>query len=971
MSAVLRIIKSRQRRSLRSRSRFTQQISQFALGIGIITSLLISLCIIALTFTISSLSQYLPSLETLPILLDSRDGKLHEPTRLFDRSGEHIIAILENLSARDKKYLSIGEDQPDHIPPSLVQATITASDPEFWIHQGFYWDVFQLENHPTLAQRLIAENILWDEQPSIQRAFTERVLAAQITSQYGRNKILEWYINSAKYGDFVYGADAAARAYFDKSAANLSLAEAAILAAAAQSPNLNLLDSPQAAINAKDLILKEMYKLEMISSQEYDQAVNEKITFQQTEDLIFDISPVFTKLVLDQVGELFPLERIMRGGLNIITTLEFDLHSQAECTLTAQLNRITDLPQDEGTSEKCDMARLLPSQQTQGIPTGSSVAASIVVLDPRSGQILSIVDSDEAGIDPTQPSGHPPGSILTPFIYLTSFAQGMSPGTMVWDTSAALPEGFTDVQNPDGKFHGPVRLRTALVNDYFVPTIQILSQLDPNQVWHTAQQLGLRNLEIPTGEGAYLLPLEGGQASLLELSQAYGVFASQGILAGITQDVDLPENGNTPIDPQVVLKVLENSGEEWLDCTNQLTECQTVKRPVISPQLAYLITNTLSDETARWPSLGHPNQLEIGRPVSAKIGSTVTGEDTWTIGYTPNLVAAVWMGLEVPDEEIRNTANLSAGLWHALIQYASRDQPVEEFTTPPGITTMKVCDPSGLLPTDECPHLVDEIFTHGNEPTQVDNLYQTFLINRETDRLATIFTSPELVEEKVFMVVPPEAETWAREANIPTIPQAYDVLDPGTTQSSDVRVSSPEMFNVIKGSIPIMGRATGEGFNYYRLQMGSGLNPETWLQIGEDVDHPVQNGPLEIWDTSGLSGLYALQLVVVYEDDRVESTIVQLTVDNQPPQALIRYPVEGQKFSKDEYDEITLQAEVSDNLELDYVEFFLDGEPLVALSTPPFVVPWRVTPGEHNFLVRALDRAGNSSKASVDFIIGK
>jgi membrane peptidoglycan carboxypeptidase len=969
MNAVPKIVRNRTRRSRQSNKSFTKRFNQFALAFGIISSIIISLSIIALTFTISSLNQSLPSLEALPFLLEPPDGQLLEPTYLLDRSGEHVIAILQYPFAKDQEYLTLGEDQPNQIPSSLINATITALDPGFWSHQGFSWDIFQLENHSTLAQKLIAENILWEEPPSFQRAFTERVLAAQITSQYHREKILEWYINSAKFGNFVYGADAAAQVYLGRSATELNLAEAALLAAAAQSPNL--LDSPQAAINARDSILTRMYEQDLISNREYKNALREKITIQSKEEFVIDISPGFTQLVLDQLGELYPLERIARGGLNIITSMDVELQTQAACTVAAQINRVTEDPQVESAVEDCDMARLLPAQHAEITLIDAPLAADLILLDPATGQILSMVESDRSQSGSIKTTGHPPGSILTPFIYLASFIQGMSPGTMIWDTSASLPAGFTDIQNPDGIFHGPVRLRTALANDYIVPTIKLLFQLDPDHVWRTAQQLGLRNLEIPPGEGAYRLPIDGGRVSLLELSQAFGVFASQGIFAGISQDKGNPENGNSPINPQVVLNVLEKSGEVWLDCTNQLAECHTIRRPVISPQLAYLITNTLSDETARWPSLGHPNQLEIGRPVSAKIGITESGEHAWTIGYSPDLVAAVWLGVDIPSGEVKSIKHLSAGLWHALIQYASKDLPIEDFTRPPGISEMKVCDPSGLLPTDECPHLVDEVFTHGNEPTQADNLFQSFLVNRETNRLATIFTPPELVDEKVYMVVPEHAETWAIEANIPTIPQAYDILDPETSQSSNAQISSPANFSAVKGSIPIRGRATGEGFEFYQLQIGSGLNPSSWLQLGDEVDRPVQNGLLGVWDTKGLSGLYALQLVVVYEDDQVESTVVQLTIDNQPPEASIRFPSEGKEYSRKEFTEITIQADVRDNLELESVEFIIDGKSMIVLSSPPFVFPWKVTLGEHNLRMRARDRAGNLSQASLDFTIEK
>jgi membrane carboxypeptidase/penicillin-binding protein len=972
MIVVPQIIRSRQHRNERKKRSLSRRLSQFALGFGIVVSLLISFLIIATTVLFSSLTQNLPSPEYLPLLFNPPQGKLLQPTRLFDRSGEEIIAVLQYPSSSRKQYLSMNQDNLYHVPTIIRDTTIAAADPDFWTHQGFSWDGVREGTHPTLAQKLVADSLLWAEPPSIERALKERLLAAQITSLYGREKIIEWYLNSTDYGRLAYGVDAAARAYFGKSATELSLAEAAVLAATAKSPQLNPIDAPLAVLETRDEILQEMFNQDLISSTQLRQALKEGHTFQPPQDFSLDIAPEFTRLVLEQTSEYFPLDRVSRGGLNIVTTLDYNLQLQAECTASTQIARVTDSAEKdlpEQVLETCEMARLLPSIQQDSSLIDSSLASNVVVLDPHTGQILALVGGGESGIDPTRLPGRQPGSILTPFIYLTSFTRGMSPSTLLWDIPANLVEGVNENQNQNSLFHGPVSVRTALVNDYLSPAVQILTQMDPDQVWHTAQQLGLRNLQVPPEEGAYRLPFSGGEATLLEISQAYGVLSSQGILAGSTGNSASPDNGNTPINPQVISKVIETSGEEWLNCAGQITECRTIKRPVTSPQLAYLITNILSDETARWPSLGHPNPLEIGRPVAGKIGSTITGEDTWTIGYTPDLVTAVWIGTEDPNQDGSIPPTWSAGLWHAIIQYATRDQPTVEFSPPPGITELQVCDPSGMLPTEECPNLIDEVFIIGNEPTQTDHLFQTFLINMETGRLATIFTSPALIDEEVFMVVPPEAEEWARDANIAAIPEAYDVLDVPPSQPGNARITSPSMFSNIKGSVPIMGRAAGEDFSFYRLQIGAGLNPLTWLQIGDDVHKPVQNGQLGIWDTTDLNGLHALQLIVAYDDDRVESTTIQVTIDNQAPKVVIRYPDDGQEFSISDNREITIQTEISDDLDLAEVEFFIDGELVSTLISPPYAIPWRLKIGDHILRVRASDRAGNISEAKSKIIV--
>jgi hypothetical protein len=216
-----------------------------------------------------------------------------------------------------------------------------------------------------------------------------------------------------------------------------------------------------------------------------------------------------------------------------------------------------------------------------------------------------------------------------------------------------------------------------------------------------------------------------------------------------------------------------------------------------------------------------------------------------------------------------------------------------------------------------------------------------------------------LVDEKVYMVLPAEAQAWAQQSGIPSAPQAYDVIDFAAPAIPDLAITSPEMFASVSGKISIEGRATGSSFDYYRLQAGSGLNPSQWLQIGEDVTTPVEDGLLAIWDTSGLSGLYALQLLVVNQDESVQSTIIQVTVDNQAPEVSIRFPEENQLFDISSSETLTFQVEASDDLESVTVDFLLDEELLDSRNSPPFIVNWPTKAGVHVLKVIATDRAGN------------
>ncbi len=303
------------------------------------------------------------------------------------------------------------------------------------------------------------------------------------------------------------------------------------------------------------------------------------------------------------------------------------------------------------------------------------------------------------------------------------------------------------------------------------------------------------------------------------------------------------------------------------------------------------------------------------------------------------------------------------------MQYAVRDLPSESWEAPAGIVTIPVCDPSGLLPTSACPNVVNEIFLEGLRPVQVDDLYQTMQVNIETGLLATVFTRPELVEARTYMVVPPQAHAWAVSSGIPTPPTSYDTVQKPPILP-DVHLTTPELFADGRGMMEIRGSASGPDFFSYRLEYGAGLYPHSWVQIGSDGTVPVTEGLLGSWDTTGLNGLYALRLMVVRQDQRVDQALVQVTLDNTPPQLAITRPLEGQEISLAQEPHLALQAQASDPF-LSRVEFYMDGA-LVGQSTKsPFGVLWDARKGRHEMRLVAWDRAGNSTEATVHFTVVK
>ena len=335
------------------------------------------------------------------------------------------------------------------------------------------------------------------------------------------------------------------------------------------------------------------------------------------------------------------------------------------------------------------------------------------------------------------------------------------------------------------------------------------------------------------------------------------------------------------------------------------------------------------------------------------------------VGYTPYRVVTVWTGTRAKTNS-RLSARLPASLWYALMQTASQKLPSDGWNAPAGITSIEVCDPSGLLPTEDCPTIVREIFANGSEPTQADNLYRSYEINRETGFLATVFTPPQLLEERVYLAYPPEAREWAETNGFSTPPDSYDAIQPVDTDPN-VYIATPTMFADVDGEIEITGTAAGPDLDYYRVLVGQGLNPSGWTQVGTDSKSLVIDGRLAIWDTSELNGLYAVQLQAVRIDQRVDTAVIQVTVDNTAPEVSITYPQDGDALEYDRNRQITFQVTAVDNLSLSIVEFYIDGELLGSGKTAPFTITWNARRGDHRLVVLARDRAGNESEAEIGF----
>ncbi len=866
-----------------------------------------------------------------------------ETTKIYDRTGNTLLYEIFDPRLGDRQYVTL-----DKIPQDVIDVTVALEDKGFWDNPGFdiqgisraFWLNLrgnQIQGGSSITQQLV-KNIIIDPEDRIKRSYTrkfkELILSVEITRRYEKSQILEWYLNTNHYGNLAYGIEAAAQVYFQKPVSELTLAEAAMLAPIPQYPLLNPLDSPDEAKKRQGLALDAMVRDGYITRAKADAAFAEKLEIKPVQERFDILAPHFSIYVRKQLEEMFGPDLVYRGGLNVYTTLDLDLNNEAEKIARQHVQQLMD--EGHNASNAC-----------------------VVAVRPKTGEILAMVGSidywDEE-IDGnvnvcTADPGRQPGSSFKPFNYATAFAQKtLTPATMVMDVRRSFPDPPNPPyvpENYDRKYHGPVPLRQALARSYNIPAVWVLQQAGVRNVINTAHRMGITTLD---GDFYGLaLTLGGGEVKPLDMAYAYSVFANMGVMAGQPVPADRQRAGHRTLDPVSILRVEDANG----DILWQYSQPET--QQVLDPALAYLMDDILSDNESRAASFGYNSALYFeDRRVAAKTGTTNDFKDNWTMGFTPQIAVAVWVGNN-DNEPMKDVTGLSgaAPIWHEVMAYALRDQPAEWYQRPPGLVDVTVDSVSGLLPTDYSVGTRTEIFLDGSQPTTKDDVHQAFRINRENGKLATVYTPPELVEEKVYEIYPPEAADWARENNIPQPPTEYDDSHGLTTAGGPVSITGPVSYQYVSGGVVITGSAMIDNFALYRLEYGQGLNPETWSQLGGDHTNQVDNGPLEFWDTHELpEGLYTLQLTVLRGDQSFEQSAVQVTVDNTSPDVELLNPPDGKLYKLEADEWVNIQVEAVDNVSMDRVEFYVDGSKVDEATVAPYSIRWtlamsdtRVRPG--------------------------
>jgi penicillin-binding protein 1A len=617
---------------------------------------------------------------------------------VYDANGD----VLTRLYKENRVKVSI-----DQIPKHMQNAVVAAEDDSFYEHHGIDFPSIvrailvdiraraKVQGASTITQQL-AKNAFLTQKKLWSRKLQEVLWAIQIERKYSKDEILETYLNLINFGHGAYGVQAASEMYFGKRVEDLTLSEAALLAAVPKSPTyLSPISYPDAALRRRNWVLGRMAELGYITEAEAEIAKETPIQVVKRQPRE-RIAPYFIDYVLQQLLERYGEEMVFGGGLEVYTTLDLEMQRIAEEEL---LEGLPIGPVDENGL-----------QQPQG---------ALVAIDPRTGYVKAMVGGrGEDKFNRAVLAKRQPGSAMKPFIYTVAMEQGYSPATVMVDEPVeyvtATGEKWAP-QNYHRDYKGAVTLRDALEYSINIVAVKLLDQVGIKNVINTAKKMGITTI---VEEGRYndlgLAPLALGGlthgVTVLEMASAYGVFANQGVWVA----------------PVTITKVVDSEG-------NVLEEHKPQYREVLSEQTAYIMTDMLRGVVER----GTGRRANIGRPAAGKTGTAQSYTNGWFIGYTPSLVTALWMGDDEQSQEmvykgVRYGSWNAADIWGQFMRRALKDHSIEDFAKPEGIVEGVLIDTktgllarsNGTIPESDMRY---EIFIAGTEPKEYSPRVKTLL----------------------------------------------------------------------------------------------------------------------------------------------------------------------------------------------------------------------------------------------------
>jgi 1A family penicillin-binding protein len=585
-----------------------------------------------------------------------------QSTKIYDRTGENVL------------YELYGEEKREFVPLNEIsdyvkQAVIATEDAKFYSHHGIdFWGIIRAVKinlgtgkptygGSTISQQLIRSTFLTLEK-SIERKVKEIILTLELERRYSKDQILEWYLNQVPIGINLYGVQSTSKTYFNKPVKDLTIAEAAILAASIKAPSYY---SPfgshlEELLGRKDYVINRMVQEKYITQEQAEEAKKQEITFAKVSQTIE--APHFVLYVQEYLFEKYGQNFLEQEGYKVYTTLDWNIQQAAEKVIANNIERI----------KKYDANN-----------------ASLVAIDPKTGEILAMVGSlnwfgdpypegcdsgKNCQFDPklniaTYRIGRQPGSAFKPFAYVTAFQKSYDDQYIVvdeltnfgvWGDNEYIP------QNYDGLFRGEVTLRQALAQSLNIPSIKVLLNLAGLQESiDTARKSGITTLKESASYYGPAIVLGGGEVKLLDMVSAYGVFANDGMR----------------YPPVSILKIEDSKG-------NIIEENKKTPRRVLDQEAVRILNSILSDNNARAPIFGYNSSMNIpDYQVAAKTGTTNNYRDAWTIGYTPDFAAGVWVGNNnnTPMEP-KASATISGPIWKAFMLEALAKFPKQDFIPP-------------------------------------------------------------------------------------------------------------------------------------------------------------------------------------------------------------------------------------------------------------------------------------------------
>jgi 1A family penicillin-binding protein len=674
--------------------------------------LLIELFLVSLACIIISIAGFIFWISTLelPDFNNFENRSIANSTKIYDRTGKIVLYnIHENIRRTEVPIADMSK--------YIQQATISIEDAHFYEHHGFRPTSFIRalianvttggfsQGGSTIDQQIV-KNALLTREKTISRKLKEIVISIKLDKELPKDTILQIYLNESPYGGTIYGVEEASLAYFSKHANEVTLTEAAYLAALPQSPTYY---SPfgknrEQLEKRKNLVLQRMEDLGYITKEQRIASQKETVTFERDETGSGKALH-FVMYLREYLEAKYGDDVVQSGGLKVISTIDYNLQKKFE--------------------------EIVKQGALENEKKFKASNASLVAIDPKTGQILSMVGSRDffdksiSGQFNIATANRQPGSSFKPIVYAAAFKEGYTPETVLFDVPTQFsslcdaygkPKKDTKAtkddcympENYDGKFRGPIALRDALAQSLNVPAVKVLYLTGLNTAISLAKDMGLSTITDPSRYGLSLV-LGGGEVSLLEITNAYGVFANNGVYSR----------------QQGILEVRDNDG-------TVLEKFAPDQKEVLPESVTSLISSVLSDNNARAPSYGYTSGLYFGkRPVAAKTGTTNDYRDLWVIGYTPSIVIGMWSGNNDNTPIDKKVAGfVLAPVWHKAMEYAVGSTSVEYFPEPEpnssskNILKGKYCEPDGvhtILKTVIKQNPNGAFPTHPEDDSQYDN----------------------------------------------------------------------------------------------------------------------------------------------------------------------------------------------------------------------------------------------------------